>query len=87
MEPFCRFCARRKQYVAAEIADHIVPHKGNWEAFRIGELQSLCIHCHNSEKKFEEHRGFVKGIGLDGMPIDPNHPVYGGWCRNTRLAG
>jgi len=23
-----------------------------------------------------EVRGYVKTIGLDGMPVDPNHPAY-----------
>jgi hypothetical protein len=64
--------------VAAEVVDHVVPFRGDWELFWTGALQSLCKHCHDADKQWQERRGFRKGIGLDGMPLDPNHPVYGG---------
>jgi hypothetical protein len=34
-------------------------------------LQSLCTHCHESRKQFEESHGFDRTIGIDGWPIDP----------------
>jgi hypothetical protein len=46
--------------------------------FWFGDLQSLCFNCHDSEKRFEENRGFSNRIGADGMPIDPKHPYYKG---------
>jgi 5-methylcytosine-specific restriction endonuclease McrA len=34
---------------AANVVDHVTPHKGDWTDFITGELQSLCEPCHNSE--------------------------------------
>jgi len=51
-----------------------VPHRGDWNAFVTGKLQSLCEACHNSAKKQIELRGYRCDIGLDGFPTDPNHP-------------
>jgi hypothetical protein len=39
-------------------------------------FQSLCKGCHESTKRMVETRGFRPDIGLDGWPLDPNHPVY-----------
>jgi 5-methylcytosine-specific restriction protein A len=69
------------EVVVATVTDHIIPHKGNWNAFVTGELQSLCLDCHISKKKEDETRGYIRDIGLDGWPIDPRHPVYGGKGR------
>jgi hypothetical protein len=33
----------------ASIADHDPPHKGDWNAFRLGPLQSLCRDCHQGK--------------------------------------
>jgi hypothetical protein len=29
----------------------------------------------NSAKKFEENRGYLPDVDLDGLPIDPRHPA------------
>ena len=58
---------------AATIADHDPPHKGDWNAFRRGPLQSLCVDCHKG-KWADDKRGYRCDIGDDGLPIDPNHP-------------
>jgi hypothetical protein len=60
----------------ATIVDHVVPHRGDRNSFVLGQLQSLCESCHNSVKQNVERHGFDRTIGLDGMPIDPRHPVY-----------
>jgi len=73
-EPLCRMCLAMGQVVPATIADHIVPHKGDWESFLGGALQSLCFDCHNSRKKADENRGYSRELGPDGWPIDPKHP-------------
>jgi len=59
---------------AANVVDHVTPHKGDGTAFVTGELQSLCELCHKSVKRQSELRGYRTDIGLDGLPTDPNHP-------------
>ena len=49
--PLCKMCASRGAVTAACIVDHVVPHKGNWNLFALGELQLLCKHCHDSRKR------------------------------------
>jgi len=73
--PLCAHCLQKGLPVRAVIADHIVPHKGDWNLFWMGKLQSLCKTCHESGKKWEEHRGFRSDIGEDGWPLDPLHPA------------
>lgn len=72
--PLCKFCLERGPVTAATIVDHVVPHKGDWTAFCTGKLQSLCRPCHDSVKRQIELHGYCIDIGLDGYPIDPNHP-------------
>jgi 5-methylcytosine-specific restriction enzyme A len=59
----------------AEIADHVERHGCDYTKFLTGKLQSLCRSCHSSIKAGEERRGFRLGIGEDGWPLDPRHPV------------
>ena len=75
-EPFCKFCLARGVVVLADVADHVEPHRGDFNSFVLGELQSLCAPCHNGTKQQIEHRGYSTAIGEDGFPIDPNHPAY-----------
>ena len=74
-EPLCAYCLRKGLVTAATVADHIVPHKGDARSQWTGPLQSLCHSCHVGEKAVEEHRGYSDQIGLDGLPIDPKHPI------------
>jgi 5-methylcytosine-specific restriction endonuclease McrA len=77
VEPLCRLClAEGRGPVVAKIADHITPHHDDPNTFWLGELQSLCSNCHESRKKFREKHGYDKAVGVDGLPLDPNHPVY-----------
>jgi hypothetical protein len=62
--------------IAAEVVDHVVPHKGDEWRFLMGELQSLCTMHHNSGKSKEEQRGYSTQVGLDGYPLDKDHPWY-----------
>jgi len=83
VEPFCAICtAQGCPSVVATQVDHIVPHRGDWNAFRLGALQSLCASCHG-HKKFAEAHGFDRAIGADGMPLDPRHPFYTGGKRKN----
>jgi 5-methylcytosine-specific restriction endonuclease McrA len=72
--PLCKFCLERGIVTRANVVDHVVPHKGDWTDFITGELQSLCEPCHNSAKRQIELRGYSCDVGIDGYPIDPNHP-------------
>ena len=76
MHPLCKHCLEKGLVVPAVIADHVEPHRGDWNSFWLGILQSLCRNCHESGKKYAEHRGFRSDIGEDGWPIDPKHPTY-----------
>lgn len=75
-EPLCRFCAKQGRVTAATVVDHIKPHRGDRRLFfDQSNFQSLCAPCHDSVKQAEEKRGYSNEIGLDGRPVDPNHPA------------
>lgn len=74
--PLCAACKENGVVAAANVADHIVPHRGDHNLFWFGELQSLCTSCHQGGKQQLENKGYVSYIGGDGWPIDPKHPVY-----------
>jgi 5-methylcytosine-specific restriction endonuclease McrA len=74
--PLCAICQAQGRSTAATVVDHVVPHRGDWNLFKLGELQSLCVNCHNNAKQSIETRGYDKTIGLDGLPVDKRHPVY-----------
>ena len=76
VQPLCEMCLAEGRVTAAQCVDHVTPHKGDWNSFRLGALQSLCFACHNSVKKLIENRGYDPAIGVDGMPLDPRHPIY-----------
>lgn len=69
--PLCAMCEGRGIVTAATICDHVEPHKGNVVKFwDIGNLQSLCAACHNSDKQSLEKGGNGRSvIGLDGWPL------------------
>jgi 5-methylcytosine-specific restriction endonuclease McrA len=72
--PLCKFCLQRGIVTRANVVDHVRPHRGDWTDFITGELQSLCASCHDSAKRQIELRGYSCDVGVDGYPIDPNHP-------------
>jgi 5-methylcytosine-specific restriction endonuclease McrA len=74
--PYCALCWQKGLVVPAQVADHVVPHRGDARKFWFGRLQSLCEPCHNGIKTPTERLGYSKEIGLDGWPTDPNHPAY-----------
>jgi 5-methylcytosine-specific restriction endonuclease McrA len=78
-EPLCRFCLARGLVTLATVADHVVLHHGEQQAFWEGELQSLCASCHSGTKRKteeQEKRGWIDGVGPDGMPLDRRHPAW-----------
>lgn len=53
LEPLCAICARKGMVVAAEVADHIVPHKGNESEFcsaRCNRCASLATTASSSKR-------------------------------------
>lgn len=73
-EPLCRMCKQRDRITAATVADHEVPHKGDERLFFDDRnLQSLCNDCHTVTKARQEHRGYLQGCDVTGLPLDPAH--------------
>jgi hypothetical protein len=77
IEPLCSFCMGKGLAVPATVADRVVPHRGDWNKFRLGKLQSLCKPCHDRTKQIEQP-GYRLTFGIDGLPIDPMHPFHRG---------
>ena len=72
--PLCKLHTQLGQVVVATVVDHVEPHKGDMVKFWDSDnWQSLCKHCHDSEKQRIERSGKVLGCGLSGLPLDPNH--------------
>jgi 5-methylcytosine-specific restriction endonuclease McrA len=71
-EPICRICQR----AASTVADHIVPHKGNWALFcDLDNLEGICGPCH-SKKTATEDGGF--GNRPASNPSETNTPTVTG---------
>ncbi len=85
--PLCEECLRIGVTEPAKHVDHIKSIANGGEKLCMSNLRSLCVSCH-SRKTVYRDGGFgrsktkerikVKGCGLDGMPIDENHPWYEG---------
>lgn len=75
--PLCRMCEQAKQIKAAEVVDHITPHKGDLALFwDSSNWQSLCKACHDGAKqRLEQGKGMI-GASVDGMPLDASHHWY-----------
>ena len=74
MHPLCKICFERGVIEAAEVADHVIPHRGDEQLFWFGELNSCCRAHHDGTKQELERKGYCTDIGNDGFPIDPNAP-------------
>lgn len=75
IEPLCRRCTALGRVVPARVANHVVPHRGSYNSFVLGELESLCFDCHDKHIRIVEIRGYDPACGADGWPIDPAHPT------------
>jgi len=71
IEPLCRLCLEAGRVTPATVCDHVVPHRGDFTAFRLGPLRSLCAECHNRLNANNAPRAPVRE---DGTPSDPKHP-------------
>lgn len=50
-DPVCRICQRN----AATVADHVIPHKGQWSLFTdLNNLQGICRPCHSIKTAKED---------------------------------
>ena len=72
-EPLCALCLAEGRCTGATVADHVTPHRGDYREFKFGKLRSLCAPCHDALQGFK-HKGYSCEIGVDGYPIDSNHP-------------
>jgi 5-methylcytosine-specific restriction protein A len=45
--PLCALCLGHERYVPAAVVDHVVPIKDGGDRFDHGNLQALCVSCHN----------------------------------------
>ena len=64
-------CLLTEDVTAADVVDHIKPHKGDVVLFYDPtNLQSLCKHHHDSAKAMLEHGKRVTTYGHDGYPIE-----------------
>jgi hypothetical protein len=84
VHPLCKMCLDRGVVNPATVVDHVIPHKGNFNAFFLGDLQSLCKDHHDGAKQWEEKRGYARDIGEDGFPIDRRHPFNKQASEKTR---
>jgi 5-methylcytosine-specific restriction protein A len=55
-EPLCRRCDMQGRITAATVANHVKPHRGNWDLFINGKLESACKPCHDSVIQSEERK-------------------------------
>ncbi len=78
-EPLCRLCDQQGRVTAATVVDHIIRIKVRPDLrLDMSNLQLLCKSCHDSAAQARDRRGYLKGVGVDGSPLDPNHPWYTG---------
>ena len=71
IEPLCRLCLEAGRVTPATVADHVTPHRGDYNAFRLGQLRSLCPECRN---RLDASNAPRLPVCEDGTPSDPNHP-------------
>ena len=73
--PLCDYCEREGRITAANVVDHVQPHRGDPALFWDAEnWQPLCKPHHDRTKQLEE-RGKIDGAcGIDGQPLSPAHP-------------
>jgi 5-methylcytosine-specific restriction protein A len=69
-------CRTGERSIRTATVDHVVPHRGDLVLFYDPDnLQLLCGSCHSGQKQRTEKSGFSTAVGLDGFPIDANHPA------------
>jgi 5-methylcytosine-specific restriction endonuclease McrA len=55
LHPLCRPCMQAGRLTGATQVDHVIPHKGNYEAFfRLENWQPICASCHSRKTQREQ---------------------------------
>lgn len=77
--PMCEPCSDLGRVVAARHVDHIRSIASGGDAFPpLDGLMSMCPACHSIKTNAVDRPGGsgirFKGVGFDGLPIDPDHP-------------
>lgn len=68
--PLCVCCQAHGVVAAAELVDHIVPHKGDRALFwDRGNWQALCAWCHNHVKGVIEARWVTGGVAAAALDL------------------
>jgi hypothetical protein len=74
-QPLCERCLAQGKVTAATVAHHKREHKGDpilfWDP---ANLASSCKRHHDSDEQQIERIGYSTAVGVDGWPVDPNHP-------------
>jgi len=48
--PLCAECRRQGRTTAADVVDHVIPHRGNEDRFwNVRNWQALCKSCHDAK--------------------------------------
>jgi len=72
--PLCAMCQQRGVVTAAQVVDHIVPHRQDMKLFWDRKnWQPLCHSCHCAHKQRLERSGDMMGCDEHGLPLDPHH--------------
>jgi hypothetical protein len=91
VEPLCRLCFEQGLIVpATAVADHVQPHKGDFTAFRLGALRSLCKACHDGLDRTRTTRA-IRFAVMAHLPIritpgTPAHKLCRAIRRSLKLA-
>ncbi|WP_237152395.1 HNH endonuclease [Oryzibacter oryziterrae] len=77
--PLCEPCERLGRVTPAQHVDHVKAINAGGDPFPPLEgLMSMCPGCHSVKTNAVDRKGGsgirFKGVGLDGLPIDPDHP-------------
>jgi len=54
LQPLCERHLKRGEIEPATIVNHVEPHRGDWDRFVAGPLESVCKACHDGEIQREE---------------------------------
>jgi 5-methylcytosine-specific restriction protein A len=80
-DPLCEDCLQTGKVVAANTVDHRLAISQGGEPFPpLDELSSKCPPCHSRKTARGAEAGAIrtdkpmKGCGVDGLPLDSNHP-------------
>ena len=78
IEPLCRLCLEAGRVTLATVADHCQPHRGDFTAFRLGQLRSLCADCHNRLDRTNSARAGPRGWYAERSAPSVERALVGG---------